>query len=225
MLAVSTHIRVYRGMLSSSTLFDYIFHMASNYHHPHLRAALLQEGRRLLLQDGYSQFSLRKLATALGVSHNAPYRHFESREELIKAILEEDAARFAEALALGVEGVTDPRERLMCLGEAYVSFFLDNPEILLLFETLPGQLARQGQTLLACFEPVGTEESMGEGYALLKDAATRFMPEHGGLSEREVILGYWAKVHGLAALLVGQKGFLPAGNLKERVRLIVRTPF
>lgn len=199
--------------------------MASEYHRPNLRAELLAEGRRLLVQEGYAQFSLRRLAAALEVSHNAPYRHFPSREDLIKAIVSEDSARFVAALAKGIEGVQEPRERLYRLGEAYVEFFLDNPEVLVLFETLPGQLAAQGEALMACFSPQGTEEVMGQGYALLKDSTQPFSARFEGLSEREVILGYWAKVHGLASLLIGQKGFLPELGLRERMRVLIRTPF
>ena len=206
--------------------------MASGYHHENLRAALIERGRTFLLRDGYAQFSLRKLAAELEVSHNAPYRHFASREELIGAIVRADMARFDEALAAGVAGLSDPNERLYRLGEAYVFFYLDNPEILLLFETLPGQLALQGKALASIFFSSTGEAAKGglsypadEGYALLSEAAKPFAERFSGLSEREVILGYWAKVHGLASLLVGQKGFLPEEGLRERVSLLVRTPF
>jgi len=206
--------------------------MTPAYHHANLRASLLEEGRRLLLAEGYAHFSLRKLASALGVSHNAPYRHFASREELIAGIVSEDAARFDAALAAGVVGVEDPEERLYRLGEAYVFFFLDNPEILLLFETLPGQLAVRGEVLASIFsQPAprhGEEPSVecaGDGYELLSEAALPFAGRFPGLEPQEIALGYWAKVHGLASLLVAKRGLLPEESLRDRVRTLVRTPF
>jgi AcrR family transcriptional regulator len=222
--------------------------MAKGYHHDNLRAALIEKGRSLLLRDGYAAFSLRRLASELEVSHAAPYRHFASREELIRAIVGEDMAAFNRSLAEGIRGISDPYERLYRLGEAYVFFFLDNPEVLQLFSTLPGQVAMQGEALATIFsspekcEPPGgrgdggSPEKAGgppgglayeadEGYSLLSQATGPFVARFPGLSEREIILGYWAKVHGLASLLVGQKGFLPDEGLRGRVKLLVRTPF
>jgi Transcriptional regulator len=211
--------------------------MPESYHRQNLRSELIDEGRRLLLAEGYPQFSLRKLASRLGVSHNAPYRHFASREELIRAIVNGDMARFNAAMAAGVESVDDPYERLYKLGEAYVFFFLDNPEVLVLLETLPGQLASQGEALASLFSGSETEGKRGDsglhetagpdndGYALLEEATRPFAARFPGLSEREIILGYWAKVHGLASLLVNQKDFLPPEGREERVRTLVRTPF
>ncbi len=206
--------------------------MTSAYHHSNLRASLLEEGRRLLLAEGYAHFSLRKLASALGVSHNAPYRHFASREELIAGIVSEDAARFDAALAAGIADVADAEERLYRLGEAYVFFFLDNPEVLLLFETLPGQLAARGEVLASLFsEPSGCarreagSESAKDGYELLREAALPFAGRFPGLERQEIALGYWAKVHGLACLLVAKRGLLPEESLRDKVRTLVRTPF
>jgi len=206
--------------------------MPSDYHHRELRNSLLDAGRRLLLVDGYAQFSLRKLAASLGVSHNAPYRHFTSREELILAIVREDADRFYAALAAGVTGVEDPEERLFGLGEAYVNFFLDNPEVLLLFETLPGQVSLNGAAMASLFSPPchGAEiqdknGQSADGYRLLEAAAKPFSARFPGLSDEEIVLGYWAKVHGLASLLVSQRNFLAAENIRERVKVLVRTPF
>jgi hypothetical protein len=210
--------------------------MDNSYHHENLRAVLIERGRTLLLRDGYAQFSMRRLAAELGVSHAAPYRHFASREELITVIVREDGTRFDRALAAGVEGVTEPYERLYRLGEAYVFFFLDNPEVLLLFNALPSQIALQGEALANLFssgfpgakvhpEEGGSEYPNDEGYTLLREATRPFTDRFAGLSDREIILGYWAKVHGLASLLVSQKVFLPKESLRERVSVLVRTPF
>ncbi|MFH2115957.1 MAG: TetR/AcrR family transcriptional regulator [Spirochaetota bacterium] len=211
---------------------DYTFVMTLDYHHRELRNSLLESGRRLLLADGYAQFSLRKLAASLGVSHNAPYRHFASREELIVAIVRKDADRFHAALAAGVSGVDEPEERLYRLGEAYIFFFLDNPEVLLLFETLPGQVALNGAAIASLFIPPchdrGAIEDKGrseDGYRLLEDAVKPFSARFPLLSDEEIVLGYWAKVHGLASLLVSQRDLLATRSIKERVKVLVRTPF
>lgn len=228
-------------MLSMSTLLSIIFPVNDTYHKEDLRSALVKEGRSLLLKEGYAQFSLRKLAANLGVSHNAPYRHFASREELIKTIIQEDNQRFNEALIGGVQGICDPFERLYCLGEAYVLFFVDNPEILGLFEILPNQLEMQGKSMASFFAP-GMAAGMaagpgqciegsdgvldrGDGFALLEDFSRAFRDRYPDLSDQEVIFGYWAKVHGMATLLVRWNNFLPRENLKERIKVMIRNAF
>ena len=52
-----------------------------------LREALLLAGIRELESHGLSGFSLRRVATACGVSCAAPYKHFESKESFMSAIL------------------------------------------------------------------------------------------------------------------------------------------
>ena len=236
MLAVSTfRSKIHRNVYSVN-IVGYTIFMNVAYHHENLRSELIDKGRSLLLRDGYANFSLRQLAKELGVSHAAPYRHFDSREALIEAVVKADGDAFNRALAAGVEGLTDPYERLYCLGEAYVLFFFDNPEVLMLFSSLPGQVALQGERLASLFSlpgceggsdsaMVGLASSKDEGYLLLEEAARPFAGRFEGLNEREIILGYWAKVHGLASLLVSQQGFLPAEGLRERIRALVRTPF
>ena len=58
----------------------------ANYHHGDLRAALLDAARRMLEAAPAAELSLRALATAVGVSPNAPYRHFPTKEDLLAAL-------------------------------------------------------------------------------------------------------------------------------------------
>ena len=45
------------------------------------------------------------------------------------------------------------------------------------------------------------------------------------LTEREILLGFWGKVHGIACILVTQKNFIPAGKIDEVIEKVVRTAF
>ena len=56
------------------------------YHHGHLRETLLQAAIELIPELGPAGFTLREVARRAGVSHNAPYRHFEDKEELLAAV-------------------------------------------------------------------------------------------------------------------------------------------
>ena len=192
-----------------------------NYHHGDLRRALLDGGLELLARKGPAGFSLRALAQELGVSHAAPYRHFASREELLAAIVAESRERFAAALGKSVSGPGEASEKIYLLGEAYVRFYLANPAILYLFHVLPGQLAAEGEKLRATFH----EKDEDEGFGLLRSLSAQLAPLFPGLDERDVLLGFWAKAHGLATLLAAMPGYFGDEGLEAGVRRVIREAF
>ena len=51
---------------------------------------LVTEAARLLDAGGEAAVTLRAVAQAVGVSHNAPYRHFKDRSALLAAVAERD---------------------------------------------------------------------------------------------------------------------------------------
>lgn len=57
------------------------------YHHKDLRNALIEKGIEIVNSEGLYSFSLRKVAAACGVSHAAPYSHFQSKEELLLSLI------------------------------------------------------------------------------------------------------------------------------------------
>lgn len=197
---------------------------AEGYHHGDLRNALIREGLRMLNREGSAHFSLRKLSRELGVSHAAAYRHFKNREDLLAAILQEVGSQFAAALDSSVHPDASGEEALMQLGIGYVQFFLENREFLPLFMVFPG-----GDSLLSAFvQPVDPESPDAPlGFARFREIALKMQshPRLRHLSERELLLGYWAKVHGLATILVANPEFLPQDNLKQAVERVVRTAF
>ena len=91
----------------------------STYHHRNLRAALLRAAGKRLEKQGIGALSLREAARRIGVSHNAPYRHFADREALLAAL----AAQGFEMLGQAMRGQTGRG-----MGEAYVRFALQHPQ-------------------------------------------------------------------------------------------------
>lgn len=196
------------------------------YHHENLRRALLDRGLELLARDGLAAFSMRALALDLGVSHAAPYRHFASREALLAEIVRDGSVRFERALlsSPAVEG--DDAENLYRLGEAYVLFYLENPAILALFSFLPGMLAGILRSPLAADPGFGKRDLMqDEGFLALRRAASSSLGRYPGLDEKDVLLGFWAKAHGLAALLVARPDYFAPEDLRSGLARVIRQPF
>ena len=108
------------------------------YHHGNLRQELVRAALALFVERGALDFTFRELARAVGVTHNAPYRHFGSRAELFAALRDEGLARLAayERRALARAGGS-ARARVRALGVAYVRFALREPALFKLVLVTP----------------------------------------------------------------------------------------
>ena len=94
-----------------------------------LRRTILDTTRHLLVQDGYKNLSMRKIARAIGYSATSIYLHFESKDALFHALIEEGMMRLNDVLSEAASRhPDDPVARLRALCESYVRFGLENPE-------------------------------------------------------------------------------------------------
>lgn len=84
-----------------------------SYHHGDLRNSLVSVGRELLNDKGVAGISLREIARNIGVGHNAPYRHFRNKQQLLEAIAEDGFRRLkARNTRLELEFASNPEEQL-----------------------------------------------------------------------------------------------------------------
>jgi len=155
----------------------------ATYHHGDLRAAILGAAGKLLEEHGIAGLSLREAARRAGVSHNAPYRHFDDRDALLAALAAEGFAQLGAALEAA--GGSAARAR----GEAYVRFALEHPQR---FRLMFGGLARLDS------HPA-LREAAAQTYAGLVRA---FEPVAGAVGAPIAAAAAWSMVHGLAQLLL-----------------------
>jgi AcrR family transcriptional regulator len=100
------------------------------YHHGDLRAALLASAERTLRERGTGALSLRELARETGVSHAAPGRHFKDKQALLNALALNGYDRLAETLTAADDPTLPLESRLSALARAYLSFAINNAELL-----------------------------------------------------------------------------------------------
>ncbi|HHP7244625.1 MAG TPA: TetR/AcrR family transcriptional regulator, partial [Elainellaceae cyanobacterium] len=97
------------------------------YHHGDLRQALLTAALEWIDDDGIGSLSLRGIARRVGVSHNAPYRHFEDKTALLAAVSEEGFLSLTYALrATLADAPSHPLRRLETIGVAYVQYAVNH---------------------------------------------------------------------------------------------------
>ncbi|AKJ04384.1 TetR family transcriptional regulator [Archangium gephyra] len=193
-----------------------------HYHHGDLRRALLDASLALISEEGFGALSLREVARRAGVTHAAPYRHFEHKEALLVAVAEEGfrvmKARMQERMARE----TSPEGRLVECGVAYVLFAMEHPAH---FRVMFGPHFTQPPKL---GPPGGDLDSFG----LLVDSITQGQ-RAGVFHEGEPLslaLTCWSLVHGLSSLLVDRKlemaGVITVAQAEklalEQTRLLLR---
>ena len=89
------------------------------------RLKLVRCASRELERKGLKDFSLRAVGAKAGLSAMAVYRHFSSKEELLRAVGEDAFAEFQQRIEAIPEG---PIEKwLRAVARAYLTFALDEP--------------------------------------------------------------------------------------------------
>jgi AcrR family transcriptional regulator len=77
-----------------------------------LRARILENARRLIIEQGYDGLSMRQIAEAVEVSKAALYYHFRDKEQLLQAILDDDLDQIADLLTQIQQQSGDTREQI-----------------------------------------------------------------------------------------------------------------
>ena len=94
---------------------------------------------QIVAEMGLDGLSLREVARRLGVSHQAPYRHFPSREHIVAVLIRRSFVEFSQCL-LAAEKLDAPFAHLRSMGHAYLDFAQGRPlQYHLMFGTLMPQ--------------------------------------------------------------------------------------
>jgi AcrR family transcriptional regulator len=98
------------------------------YHHGDLRRQLIQTAETLIAKQGVEAISMRTLSREIGVSHTAAYRHFQDKQELLRALAQNGFAALAQRLErVAAQWRDNPLAHILAQGKAYIDFALENP--------------------------------------------------------------------------------------------------
>ncbi len=164
-----------------------------------MRSRILDSATRMLVDSGYASLSMRKLAQAIGYSATTIYHHFDSKDDLFHALVEEGMSRLSDVLreALAACTGTESGVRLRSLCHAYVTFGLQNPEYYeVMFVAAPPSLERfpidkyrRARGNLDLFATV------------LADVAVETKHRARPLDTRRDATTIWAMLHGIVSLV------------------------
>lgn len=165
------------------------------YHHGNLRPALLDAARRLVEERGIDGLTLREVARRAGVSHNAPYHHFQDKAALVQALAEDGYEQLLAAELASVDPAATIPDQIRALGHAYVRFALEDPQRFTLMNR--PELRREDEVTPVQRAGMASEAPLLDAITAGQEAGFLAAGDPGVLG-----LGAWATVHGLAMLLV-----------------------
>ena len=162
----------------------------ATYHHGDARNALIGSARRMLETTGAAALSLRQVAEAAGLSRQAPYNHFASKEALLAELVRDGFARLAAKIRAAADPTEEGEQQLAAAGEAYIAFALAERTLFrLMFSRELVDLKRHDQAREAA---ENTLEALAEIVRRVGKAGDR----------RGLVLASWSIVHGYAVLCI-----------------------
>jgi AcrR family transcriptional regulator len=174
---------------------------------PDLREACVQAAREVIAEQGIEKLSLRDVARRLGVSHQAPYKHFASRDHLLAEVMRRCYHGFAEHLDMRPRS-DNPSDELHALGVQYLNYASKHPlEYHLMFSTPWPQPADHPELA----------REAAHAFSILRSVLNRV---HGPSDqENDAVdidsLYIWSAMHGLAGIL--QTSCISHLHLKNRI--------
>jgi AcrR family transcriptional regulator len=179
------------------------------------RERLISAAAALFDKGGSSAVTLRAVAQVVGVSHNAPYKHFKDRNAMLAAVAEADFADLT-AVFLKAGAIPKPDTALKQAVSAFFAYGRKHPARYRLLFSDPDIAARGGSLEQAAMQTM-------QAFARLVAA----YQENGHAQElpsRMVTALLYATMHGLMDLELGgrgkpQKGL---GDIEAVVHLLLR---
>jgi len=172
--------------------------MKQAYHHGNLKESLIATALEMIEQEGLEHVTLRELTKRLGTSRSAIYRHFDSKDALLKAVINAGFEKLHECITPILEQEhVDVLTRFEKMGRAYINFALNNPAI---YRMIFGDELMQEREE-SC--DINDEEQACGFHALVAlliegQEQGLFKPEDPLLQATTV----WSMIHGLSNLLI-----------------------
>lgn len=161
-----------------------------------LKDACVTAAHAVIAEHGVEKLSLRDVARKLNVSHQAPYKHYATRDHLLSEVIRRCFIRFSDALNAR-QLSADPMLDIRALCISYMDFALHNPlEYRLMFGTPWPETATQPDMLADARYSFDVLRSALK--PLFKDSDNQL------LAIDTAAMFVWSTLHGLASIMQSQ---------------------
>ncbi len=163
---------------------------ARSYHHGDLKAAMIAAALQLVREKGPRGFTLNEASRTAGVSVSAPYNHFKDKDALLIEIVLLGNRTLEAELQAAAEIIAPPREKLLLVYLAYVSFAERHPDL----------FAVMFQSGIDKTHSPEVQASSAKAFEVAAILALQI--EASETSAYQLALAIWTMAHGFATLSV-----------------------
>ena len=165
-----------------------------------LKALILKAARKLFVEKGIGQTTIRNIADSIDYSIGTVYVYFRDKNEILHALHTQSFADLGGQLKV-LFNVTDPMERLKAMGKVYINYGLDYPEMYDLMFTLKAPIE---------FLDAIQKDEWDEGKAsfdVLRTTAKQCMDagHFKGHKLEPLCFLIWSCLHGMCSLEIGSR--------------------
>jgi AcrR family transcriptional regulator len=92
------------------------------------RNRILHEALKIFSNKGIRETTIKDIARAVGITEGAIYRHFDSKEQIVKSLFLNSSQEFYTHLNSALSKAQNFEEALKNLSEAFLNYAFTNPE-------------------------------------------------------------------------------------------------
>jgi AcrR family transcriptional regulator len=172
-----------------------------------LREGILSAAREIASAEGWQAVTIRRIAGLIEYSPPVIYEYFDSKEDLLLALVRTGYAGQLEAIEKARDAAHDPEEALLGMVRAWCRFAFEAPDLYQVMYGLGGvsfpvaELRKEGEKIAKAMAGV-LEEILAENGKGVEDVW-------------EKVTLAWGTLHGLVALAMA--GRIPGGEETERL--------
>ncbi len=167
--------------------------------HENLGVNILSAAKKLFLDHGYRNTSLRKIAAEVGISPTTIYLYYKDKADVVHALHQEGFKILAEQFKT-LKNVSDPFERLKAMGRCYINFAFENRdfyEIMFIMQEPLEHIATRNNKEEEWVWREG-EEAYEALLSVVADCREAGYFKEYKVSQMALLL--WANLHGMCAL-------------------------
>ncbi len=165
-----------------------------------LRSLILRAAKKLFVEQGIEQTTIRNIANEIEYSVGTVYVYFKDKNDILNALHSQGFMQLGGDMKV-LHSVSDPMERVKALGRVYLQFAIENPDMYDLMFNMNAPID--------CLQPEEKAE-WSEGkrtFDILHDNVGKCMEAGHFKGHEQEALSFvlWSVVHGMASLYISKR--------------------
>lgn len=164
-----------------------------------LREEILDVSKRILIKNGFSKISMRKIAKEADVTATSIYLHFKNKDDLLLALIEDSVEHLNAELMEALDPGKNVIRQLEDLARAYLHYALEHPQAYeIIYMVRPEEMPKY---------PREKFQQIRSIYEFLAGIIQKGVEQQLFAVDDPLISAYtlWAQMHGIASVILNKR--------------------